>query len=166
MQNAAGQTVGIRLRLPTGRKLAVKGSRQGLFLPEGIEPGGRLFVAEGPTDAAALLDLAFRAVGRPSCSGGVWHVVGLVKRLGPEEVVIVADGDPPGQSGANRLASSLAAYVPAVRVITPPPGVKDARAWKRSGATAADVEAAIDAAEPRRLPICTHDTRQLTPNRR
>ena len=153
MVGTGGRVVGIRLRLAGGRKLAIRGGREGLFLPAGIDPGGRLLVCEGPTDCAALLDLGFHAVGRPSCRGGVAHLVALVNRLWPADLVIVADADGPGQRGADALAAKLAAYVQAVRVITPPRGLKDARVWKRAGATRGDVQAAINAAEPRRLPV-------------
>jgi hypothetical protein len=76
-----------------------------------------------------------------------------VQRLQPEEAVIVADHDEPGQRGADRLAATLVAYAPAVRVITPPEGIEDARAWVRSGGTAADVARAIQAAPARRLQV-------------
>ena len=87
----------------------------------------------------------------------------LVKRLQPQEVVIVSDCDQPdergrrpGPEGAERLAAVPLAYVAGdVRVIAPPQGIKDARAWLRAGATAADVAAAIAAAEPRRLKVTT-----------
>jgi phage/plasmid primase-like uncharacterized protein len=162
MTDAAGQVVGIRLRGDNGRKWAVPGSREGLFVPSGPTPGGRLLVTEGPTDCAALLELKFPAVGRPSCSGGVRHVVRLVKRLAPAEAVIVADYDPPdargrraGLTGAERLAATLVAYVRVVKVIIPPHGLKDARAWLQAGATAADVLAAIGTAPVRRLAVST-----------
>jgi hypothetical protein len=150
---ADGKAVGVRLRLPDGRKLSIRGGKEGLFLPTRLGSGGRLLIAEGPTDTAALLDLGFAAVGRPSCSGGVGHVVDLVKRLGTAEAVVVADGDGPGLFGAEKLAARLLAYAPGVRVIAPPRGIMDARAWKRAGARAADVTAAIEAAEPRRLAV-------------
>ena len=70
MTDAQGDVLGIRLRLRNGRKLSVRGSKEGLFLPAGLEGGQQLLVAEGPTDTAALLDLGFAAVGRPSCTGG------------------------------------------------------------------------------------------------
>jgi hypothetical protein len=155
MRDASARTVGIRLRLAGGRKLSVKGGREGLFIPTGLQPGGRLFVCEGPTDTAACLDWGFRAVGRPSCTGGVKYLAELVRRLAPAEVVIVADGDPPGQQGAERLASTLAAYVPMLRVITPPSRVKDARAWRASRVTSGDVTAEIERAPVRRLGITT-----------
>jgi hypothetical protein len=147
--------IGLRLRLGSGRKLSVKGGREGLFTPSGLEAGGRLLIAEGPTDVAVLLGLGFQAVGRPSCTGGVKHLTELVKRFRPEEAVIGADRDQPGQRGADRLAATLAAHVPMVKVITPPAPFKDMRIWRQAGATAADVLAAADAAPVRRLRVTT-----------
>jgi phage/plasmid primase-like uncharacterized protein len=73
MRNANGKVVGIRLRRPDGRKVSVTGGHEGLFIPRGrdLYPGEPLLIAEGPTDTAALLDLNFMAIGRPSCTGGV-----------------------------------------------------------------------------------------------
>jgi len=153
MRDADDRVVGIRLRRPDGSKLSVKGGHEGLFIPEGMDSGGRLLICEGPTDCAALLELGFQAVGRPSCTGGVKQFCLLVQRLVPEEVVIVSDSDEPGQRGAEDLASVLVGYCPSVRVIRPPDGVKDAREWKRLGATAAEVQASIDAVRKRRLVI-------------
>ena len=160
MQDAAGNVLGIRLRLPGGKKLSVRGGKEGLFLPEGIDAHGLLLVCEGPTDTAALLDLGFSGVGRPSCTGGVKLLVELVRKLKPSGVVIVADADAAGIGGAERLAAVLVAYCPEVRVIAPPAGVKDAREWKRSGATAADVQVAIDAAPVRKLAVSTRIRRK------
>jgi len=152
MKIASGRIVGIRLRYPDGRKLSVRGGKEGLFLPD-VQPGGRLFICEGPTDTAALLDLGFQAIGRPSCSGGVKHILELTKNLKPVEVVIVADADGPGQRGAERLVAKLVVLAEAVRVITPPDKINDAREWKRFGATAEDVEAVIEAAPVKSLRI-------------
>jgi hypothetical protein len=155
MRGPAGQVLGIRLRRPSGRKYAVTGGHDGLFLPDALPDGagGRLLVTEGPTDCAALLDLGLAAVGRSSCTGGVRLLVELVKQRRPTEVCVIADGDAPGQRGAGNLAAVLLAYAPAVRIATPPAGIKDARQWKQRGATAADVAAVIDAAPVRRLTI-------------
>jgi 5S rRNA maturation endonuclease (ribonuclease M5) len=152
MLDMAGNVSGIRLRCPGGRKLSVRGGREGLFIPNTLG-GGRLLVCEGPTDTAALLDLRFKVVGRPSCTGGVKLLCELVGTDKPAEVVIVADRDEPGQRGAECLAKALVAHCPAVRIIVPPDGIKDAREWKRSGATAADISAAIDAAAVRKLAV-------------
>lgn len=153
MTDAGGAVLGIRLRRPNGFKFAVKGGREGLFIPstagDGISP---LYICEGPTDAAALLDMAFTHVaGRPSCTGGVQLLVELVRRRRPAEVVIVADADEPGRRGADNLASVLVLYAPAVRVIAPPEGVKDARDWLRAGGTREVVQRVMDAAPVRRL---------------
>jgi hypothetical protein len=146
MTDVGGRVLGIRLRLENGRKFAVTGGREGLFIPTGLpDSPTTLFVAEGATDCAALLDLGLSAVGRSSCTGGTRLLVELVARRRPGRVVIVADADEPGQRGADALACVLCAYVRDVRIITPPAGVKDARAWKLDGATAADVLDAVEA---------------------
>jgi hypothetical protein len=154
---ATGRVVGIRLRAPDGSKFSVKGGKEGLFLPT-TEPAldAPVLIAEGPTDAAALLDLGFLNVaGRPSCTGGIRHVVTLVRARGAKEVVVVADADDAGRRGAANLASVLRVYVPAVRVVEPPAGMKDVRAWKQAGPTRTDVERLIQAAPVRRLTVTT-----------
>lgn len=159
MRDAGGGVLGIRLRRPDGRKFAVRGGREGLFLPQGGGgggTGGRLLVCEGPTDAAALLDLGFdpgAVAGRPSCTGGTKLLCELVRQRRPSEVTVIADGDEPGRRGAANLAAVLLAYAPAVRVVQPPSGVKDVRDWLRAGGTRRDVEQQMAAAPARRLAI-------------
>jgi len=146
-RDADGKTCGIRLRCIDGSKWAMKGSRQGLFLPRHSPLGHTLVVCEGPTDTAALLMLCFDAVGRPSCTGGVELLIELLLRHQPHDVAIVADADTPGQHGARDLASRLVGYVPGgVRVVTPPVGVKDAREWMQQRADRLDILNAIEAA--------------------
>jgi hypothetical protein len=154
MMNVLGDVLGIRLRGPDGRKFAVKGGKEGLFIPSTAEgEPGALLICEGPTDTAALLDMGFRnVVGRPSCSGGTKLLVELVRRRVPPEVVIVSDGDKPGRRGAWNLGSVLVGYAP-VRIITPPEGLKDARDWLQAGGSRRDVEQAMGAASVRRLAI-------------
>jgi hypothetical protein len=148
MTNRAGQVLGIRLRQGNGNKFAVKGGHEGLFIPSDLHTWPQLLIAEGPTDTAALLDLGFAAVGRPSCVGGTDLLTELVKRCGTIAVTVVSDNDGhgAGQTGARRLAMRLALYNQNVRLISPPDGVKDARAWKAAGATADSVQERIDAA--------------------
>src|SRR5262249_36629954 len=95
------KVLGIRLRRLGGGKFAVKGGKEGLFIPATAEVECCfLFICEGPTDAAALLDMGFaNVVGRPSCTGGIKLLVELVRRRQPPEVVIVGDGDEPGRRG-------------------------------------------------------------------
>lgn len=152
MCDADGGTIGIRLRLQSGKKISVRGGREGLFLPADLGVPERLIITEGATDAVAFMDWGFAAVGRPSCSGGTRLLANLIRRLRCPEIVIVADGDEPGQRGAAALASTLVIQT-RVRLITPPSGFKDARSWKQSGAVAADVHAAIADAELRHLTV-------------
>ncbi len=156
MVDATGQVRGIRLRAPDGYKYALRGGRQGLFVPEGLADSGPVFVAEGPTDTAALLDLGFEAIGRPSCGSGAALVTAWVRRHCRSEVAVVSDGDGPGQRGADALAKMLVAYCAAVRGLAPPEGVKDMRDWKRAGATPAEVLQAVERAPRYRVRIrCT-----------
>jgi hypothetical protein len=153
MVDSAGAVLGIRLRRNKGSKFAVRGGKEGLFLPavESIDP--RLLVCEGPTDTAALLDMGFtHVVGRPSCTGGVKLLVDLVQQRRPQEVVIVADSDEPGRRGADNLASVLLGYCPMVRVVIPR-RFKDAREFLRAGGTRSQLQQAIEAAPAIRLAI-------------
>jgi len=147
MRDSKGAIVGIRLRKPAGFKYCIRGSRSALFIPTGIE-SATLCIAEGPTDCAALLDMGLAAVGRPSCTGGISLLLKLVRRLRSRNVVIVADGDEPGRAGAKTLADELSWLTVELRIVTPPPGIKDAREWKQQGATAADVLSAPAIAFP------------------
>lgn len=150
MVDAHDRVIGIRRRLPNGKKLSVRGGREGLFIPTGLGVIDRLLIAEGPTDTAALLDLGFHAIGRPSCTGGTRLITELVRTATPALVVVVADADEPGQRGAAALASTLRVYVP-VKVITPE--ARDARAWLIAGASHDAVVEAIEAAPAQRLVV-------------
>src|SRR5439155_12311592 len=59
MRDAGGAIRGIRLRTVAGKKFCVRGSKDGLFIPEESAAVGPLLVCEGPTDTAALLDMGF-----------------------------------------------------------------------------------------------------------
>ena len=158
MSDAEGRVIGIRLRLQSGRKLAVTGGREGIFAPADLAGTSPLLICEGPTDTAAMLDLGFGALGRPSCVGGARFLVKAMRRTLPRAVAILADADPPGQRGADRLAGALAAYCPIVRVVTPPEGIKDGRDWKNAGATHSDVLDAIEASALTKLSIVVRPT--------
>lgn len=149
--------VGVRLRcMKTGHKWSVSGGTAGVFVPVGLPPSiDRLFIPEGTTDTAALLSIGFDCIGRPSCNGAVAITGKLVKRLRPDEVVIVADDDAngAGQRGAKSLAVALVTVCARVRIIYPPAGVNDARDWVASGATADDVLPVVHAARVRSLSL-------------
>jgi hypothetical protein len=141
---ATGMAVGIRLRSENGEKWAVKGSKQGLFLPYmTVQPTA--YIVEGPTDCAAGLTLGLFTIGRPSCSGGSSDLATALPRLKISRLVIIADNDPdkelvghkynPGLDGAQRLAEVIG--VPCVTVILP---TKDIREFVKLGGTAEDLE--------------------------
>ena len=153
MSNAIGETVGIRLRAPDSFKWAIAGSRSGLFVPVDLGHPEQLLIAEGPSDTAALLDLEFAAVGRPSCNTGKSLLTMLVKSIEYVEAVVVADHDAPGKRGAADLASQLVVYCQSVRVIAPPEGIKDVRAWLISGATHNDIIQSVQSAAVWRIAI-------------
>jgi len=87
MRDAAQRVIGIRLRTNGGFKFAVTGSHNGLFWPEDLTGAGPLLICEGPTDTAALLDLGYDAIGRPSCAGAAEMVIAVVQCLHRQHVV-------------------------------------------------------------------------------
>lgn len=156
MYNEQQVVVGIRLRKLDGPKFAVSGSKNGLFIPLDLHADSRVFILEGPTDTAAMLDLGFDAIGRPSCSSCVAMTRVWVESRRIDEIVIVSDRDEPkphptrgmwtpGQEGTKVLADELK-KVASVKVIMPPSG-KDARQWLRDGATYEEVIETIDSVE-------------------
>jgi hypothetical protein len=143
MRDHMTKIVGIRLRTREGRKLAIKGSREGIFCPEikGMTTD-EVLIGEGPTDAMHLWNLGFIAIGRPSCTGAA----DICQRfVGTRSAVIVSDRDSPGRKGAASLAEKLAGQCQSVKVIEPLQG-KDARDWVEQGATAEQIRIVIDAA--------------------
>lgn len=145
MVNPQGPVVGLRVRLPGGKKLCVAGSKLGLFVPNNLpERPRRLFVTEGETDAAAMGALGFDAVGRPGASNGRMLLSYFVQRVRPWEIVVLADADEPGRRGGRSLAGCLALSCPTVRLLVTP--TSDAREWVRNGVTASEVLGAVETA--------------------
>lgn len=153
MRDGRENIIGIRVRGKSS-KWCVPGSRNGLFWPEGVYSGSEwaIIICEGPTDTAALLDLEFDAIGRPSCSGGNEHVMEFLRGR-RRDVIVMADNDQPkerpdgsvwfpGQEGASRLAHLIKPLVRSVKVCHPPRH-KDIREWKIAGATKPIVMAII-----------------------
>jgi DNA primase len=124
MRNHRNEIVGFRTRLENGQKLAIRGSRSGLFIPSGISKSGIIWIVEGPTDVAAMLDMELSAIGRPSCRGSEKEIQRWVRG---HRVVIVSDNDGAGIGGADSLARTLRGSVSSVEIILPPWGMKDAR---------------------------------------
>jgi hypothetical protein len=149
MWNDVGDIVGVRLRAG-GRKFAISGSRNGLFVPADLAPSGSILVTEGESDAAALLSLGFDAIGVP----GVRQCSAMVAQfVRGRPVVIVGDNDDAGAAGVDDLLRHVLPWSPSVKIVRPPEGLKDARAWLRAGLSRQELAALIERTEPRRLRI-------------
>lgn len=126
--------IGIRLRVPEGKKFAVTGSSSGIFYPYGcykhIPSFDRLYICEGPTDTSAALDMGCFAIGRAACRGGEGYVLSVLDQLQPDDVVIVTDNDGPGVAGARDLIRHIKQPT---RMLTPP--TKDLRSFRQNGGT-------------------------------
>lgn len=137
--------IGIRFRSPVGKKWALKGSMNGLFIPSKLSGEGPLLIVEGPTETASALDLGFDVIGRPGNTAGRELLVAYCKKH-RRDVAIVRNNDPKG-SDAERLtlmgAETLAMDLVGLKVRIIWPNTKDLRDWKNSGATRAVVEARI-----------------------
>lgn len=154
MVDSGGRCIGLRLRGHDGDKWSYRGGRGGLFVPDGIATDiHRLFICEGPSDAAALLSIGLPAIGRPSCQGAMPATVNFVRRIGAHDVGIVADHDEAGRNGATRLARLLVTVANTVRIITPGNPGDDARKFIAEGGTAFDFDAMLADADALMLAI-------------
>lgn len=138
MHDDSGEIIGIRFRDASGKKWALKGSRNGLFIPT-VEVEPVLYICEGPTDTSAALSLGLYAIGRPSCSSCVDMVVNFISRNKIRKVIIVSDNDDPGINGAEVLSSRL--NKPHCIVIPPK---KDIREFVSSGGTRAVMDCIVN----------------------
>jgi hypothetical protein len=145
MKDAEGNTIGIRLRNLQGFKWAVKGSRQGVFMPDESHPKDKVaYLPEGPTDVAALLTIGLYPIGRPTCMTGNDIIKKVLKRIGIHRAVIVEDNDEmkklakgegyPGKIGAAKLKKELG--INSIVFTTPSP-CKDVRELVRKIGTPA-----------------------------
>ncbi|MFX0198516.1 MAG: hypothetical protein ACFFCW_20545 [Candidatus Hodarchaeota archaeon] len=154
MSNDFGKIIGIRRRFQSGRKVSIKGSKTGLFIPRGLSTDGFLLVCEGATDTAAALDLGFSAIGRPNCNSKVAMTANLVKG---RMVVIVGDNDKVGHTGSKRLARILSLFCPSVRIVYPPAGTNDLRQWLKAGLSKEILQELINKIKPIEIRISFKD---------
>jgi len=138
MKNAKREIIGIRLRNEEGQKWAVKGSKQGLFIPEFYNSQTMLYIVEGPTDAAAAHSLGLYAIGRPSCTGCEDTITQFISIEHIKRAVIVSDSDRPGLRGAEKLQRTL----PVFSAIWVPP-CKDLREFLIAGGNSQMIEATL-----------------------
>jgi hypothetical protein len=134
MRDGFGKIIGIRLRANDGKKWSVRGSRAGIFLPY-CKSEDIAWIVEGATDTAAARSIGLYAVGRPSCSGGLYHLKTLFDRLHIRRAVIIADNDKPGLEGAEQLVRH--AQIPCCVMTLP---CKDVREFTSFGGTSEMLE--------------------------
>jgi hypothetical protein len=141
MRDATKRMIGIRLRGSDGKKWAVAGSHQGLFIPASYPyciDDGTLYITEGPTDLAAAMTLGLYSIGRPSCLGQEEMILAYLRNMKVRRVVIVTDNDMPGLNGARKLQSQLQ-----IRSCIYIPPAKDIREFAAFGGDANLIESSI-----------------------
>ena len=155
-RNADGEITGNAYRLPDGSKSFKTGSRRGLIVAwpldtyAGSSHGNPIFICEGASDTAALLQFGLDAVGVPMTgkSGDM-----LAELLKGRHVAIVADNDEPGMRGANKIAEQLVLACKSVRIINLPEDCKDAREAVLNGANMKDFIDLAEQAESFSIPL-------------
>lgn len=155
MRDHDGSIVGIRMRSIDGQKWSIARSMAGLFTPSRPRRScRRLFIVEGATDTAAALSIGLPVVGLPSAGSTTRFLRPWIDRLGPAEIIIIADNDPVGIEAAHRVCHRVIEDGHGAAVLCPPPGVKDLRGWiavgNGGGATAAMIDALADGCHIRR----------------
>ncbi|TWT56528.1 primase-helicase zinc-binding domain-containing protein [Allorhodopirellula solitaria] len=153
MTDEYGRVVGIGLLyLSNGKETSLVGEFDGMIMPTGVRaPVHRLYIAEGGIDTAALLSLGISVIGRPLERDETCYEIDQMRALMASDCVVVASQGKAGRDRANHLADALLEYCRTVRVLVLPAGYSSVREWVRSGITAADVDAAVCQAQPRRL---------------
>jgi len=130
--------VGIAYRHTDGQKTSASGGRRGLIVPKDLSASGTLYIAEGMSDAAAMLAAGRRTIGRPAAFPSAlvraWLARYVLAACPSEKVIVVADRDDAGREGALDLSAWLADECRrAVRWALPKRGFKDVRAqWLAS----------------------------------
>lgn len=139
-RHSDGRIIGLALRHTSGQKSFIPGGKRGLIIPAGWnEQPGPVYVAEGFSDTAALIDRGLCAIGRPNADCGEMFVAGLLCDF-EREIIVVADNDPevdgrsPGKEGARKFAAKLSDDLDRpIKITTPPSEFKDVRGWLTEG---------------------------------
>lgn len=100
------------------------------------DPSEYVLVVEGMSDTATAMDLGFAAVGRPSNLACMDELKDLVRG---RRVVIIGENDKhivagkevePGREGMVAAFQILSKVCSDIKMVMPPPHIKDLRAWK------------------------------------
>lgn len=140
MYDGNGNMSGMRLRNLEGKKWAITGSKQGIFLQnlQGEDMPKMIAILEGPTDSAAAVSLGLKVIGRPSCMGCHEAVNETIKRFKITRAVIFADNDDQGRIGADKLKETLS-----IKSCTFHPPAKDFREFVNLGGTLEALQSSV-----------------------
>tara|TARA_R100000458_G_scaffold59180_1_gene69004 strand:- start:130 stop:942 length:813 start_codon:yes stop_codon:yes gene_type:complete len=128
MLRKGNRLIGVRTRPKNGKKYALRGSKNGLFIPNNLDVTKEVLVCEGESDTSAILSCGLNAVGRPSCNSGGRLLVELLK---DSDVIICSDRDGAGRRGSGELCKYLSLYCKSVKIMEPPFRYNDMREWYR-----------------------------------
>jgi len=100
------------LRVWPNNKGVVNGSRRGLTIPRiKFDSSKTLYITEGRSDLAVILECGLQGIARPNASTGDELITEWVWKNfyqpGFQRIVIVADNDNVGQEGAGKLSQAI-----------------------------------------------------------
>jgi phage/plasmid primase-like uncharacterized protein len=108
-RNAQGNIIGIAKRFRDGSKGFHRGGNRGLtFTTDWFEDDGKLFIVEGVSDTAAMMQSGYCCVGRPSNNGGLRLLVEFLQCCDRDVVVMGENDRKPDGTWPGRAAESLA----------------------------------------------------------
>ncbi len=146
MRDADGAVIGLRQRpfKDIASKHAAEGSRNDLFIPQGVTPANAQLLCEGESDTATGLTLRFATVGRPGTDACIDEAVSFFARAMNACPCIMADNGSVGKAGAEKQAEALLVAGIPCRILYPPADCSDLREWKgRDGLTPGGLAEAI-----------------------
>ena len=113
--------IGIQRQFTAGFKCMVPGSQLGLIVPMTMSTGLTLFIPEGASDLACILDLGFHGIARPNALVGKELVYNWLHRYNPvyDLIVIMADNNDAGTIGACELRNHIDSEHTRTKVVYP-----------------------------------------------
>ena len=105
-RNNDREVVGIQRRFPDGFKCMVEGGSLGIIIPGGVlDHSIPLYLTEGASDLAVVLECELQGIGRPNCNAIEDQIVEFCEPF--KEIIVVADNDAPGLNGAMSLVNAI-----------------------------------------------------------
>ena len=113
--------IGIQRQFTAGYKCMVSGSQLGLIVPMTMYGGNILFMPEGASDLAVLLDMGYHGIARPNALVGKELIYNWLHRFNPiyDLIVIVADNDEAGTIGAEELRNYIDSEYTRTKIVHP-----------------------------------------------